>query len=128
MDSSSENRPSRDHRQECSRPRPRTKDTEASVLQKNKQKKQVFKIFFQAISKNKVFKNFSQAISKRGKQKGLCKFSPRFQTFSNKILRSQEIMLFSSRGQSNFRGLEALGPRTSKCVLEDSNFAVDASE
>ena len=39
-DSLSEDRPSRGQGQECSRPRPRTKDTAASVLQK---KKKVFK-------------------------------------------------------------------------------------
>ena len=45
-DSLSEDRPSRGQGQECSRPRPRTKDTAAaSVLQKK-----VFKKVFQAIS------------------------------------------------------------------------------
>ena len=43
----SEDRPSRGQAQECSRPRPRTKDTAAKVLQK---KKNVFKKVFQAIS------------------------------------------------------------------------------
>ena len=50
-DSSSEDKPSRGQGQEYSRPRPRTKDTSASVLQK------------------KGLKNFFQAISKREKQK-----------------------------------------------------------
>ena len=45
-DSLSEDRPSRGQGQECSRPRPRTKDTAASVFQKKK----VFKKVFQAIS------------------------------------------------------------------------------
>ena len=45
-DSLSEDRPSRGQEQECSRPRPRTKDTAASVLRKKK----VFKKVFQAIS------------------------------------------------------------------------------
>ena len=44
-DSLSEDRPSRGQGQECSRPRPRTKDTIASVLKKKKLKK-----LFQAIS------------------------------------------------------------------------------
>ena len=50
--------------------------------------------------------------------------SPKKQVFLqktiHKILRIPKILLFSSREQSNFRGLEASRPRTSKCVLEDS--------
>ena len=50
------------------------------------------------------------------------KCSPKkfFQTL-HKILTIQKILLSSSRGQANFRGLEASRPRprTSKCVLED---------
>ena len=45
-DSLFEDKPSRGQGQECSRPRPRTKDTAASALQKKK----VFKKFFQMIS------------------------------------------------------------------------------
>ena len=43
--------------------------------------------------------------------------------FSNKISTVQKIVLSSSRGQGNFRGLEASRPRprTSKSVLEDSS-------
>ena len=36
------------------------------------------------------------------------------------LLTPQKTVLSSSRGQGNFRGLEASRPRTSKCVLEDS--------
>ena len=39
-----------------------------------------------------------------------------------------KIVLSSSRGQANFRGLEASRPRTSKCVLEDVFEAKDVSE
>ena len=107
-DSLSEDRHSRGQGQECSRPRPRTKDTSASAIQKKK----VFTKIFQAISTKKCFpKNFSSAP----------------QNFNN----SKYIMLSSSRGQANFRGLEASRPRpktwpsrprprTSKSVLEDS--------
>ena len=58
-----------DQGQTLSRPRPRTKDTDASVLKKKKKcskfflgdlKKKVFKNFFPA---KKIFKNFFQAIS-----------------------------------------------------------------
>ena len=53
-------------------------------------------------------------------KKGVLKFSARFLAFSNKISTVQKIVLSSSRGQGNFRGLEASRPRprTSKCVLE----------
>ena len=42
-DSLSEDRPSRGQGQECSRPRPRTKDTAASVLQKKRFSKKFFR-------------------------------------------------------------------------------------
>ena len=48
----------------------------------------------------------------------------------HKILTFQKIVLSSSRGQANFRGLEASRPRprTSKCVLEDVLEAKDVLE
>ena len=49
-----EDRPSRGQGQECSRPRPRTKDTAASVLQKKK----TFKKVFQAISNLEAWPEF----------------------------------------------------------------------
>ena len=103
-DSLSEDRHSRGQGQECLRPRPRTKDTSASALQKKKKK--VFTKIFQAISTKKRFLN---------------NFSSAPQNFNN-----SKILLSSSRGQANFRGLEASRPRprTSKSVLEDSTSAV----
>ena len=100
-DSLCEDRHSRGQRQECSRPRPRTKDTSTSALQKKK----VFTKIFQAISTKKLFQKIFQALPK--------------------ILTIQKIVLSSSRGQANFRGLEASRPRprTSKSVLEDSTSA-----
>ena len=110
------NRPSRGqdhgHRRKCS------------------QKKKVFKIFFQAISK-KVFKNFFQAkkIFKKFLSGDLYLRKPKkrslqiFRKVSGVFQRNfngSKIVLSSSRGQGNFRGLEASRPRTSKCVLEDS--------
>ena len=50
-------------------------------------------------------------------------FSGDLQNFSN----SKNTALFSSRGQGNFRGLEASRPRTSKCVLEDSTYVYGSS-
>ena len=63
--SPSEDRSSRGHGQECSKPTPRTMDTGASILQK------------------KVFVNFFQAISKIGKQK---RFSQIFREVSGVFL------------------------------------------
>ena len=87
--------------------RPRTEMLEAKVKdqghkRKCSPKKKVFTKNFQAISKKNVFhKNFQALL---------------------KILTIQKIVLSSSRGQANFRGLEASWPRprprTSKCVLE----------
>ena len=76
------------------------KDTSASALQKKK-------------------KRSSQKFFKRSPQKNV--FQKIFQAL-HKILTIQKIVLSSSRGQANFRGLEASRPRprTSKCVLEDS--------
>ena len=80
-------------------PRPRTdtleaKDTSASALQKKKGPHKG------DLQKKKVFTKIFQAL--------------------HKILTNQKIVLSSSRGQANFRGLGASRPRTSKCVLEDS--------
>ena len=58
-DSLSEDRHSRGQGQECSRPRPKTKDTSASVLQKKK----VFKNFFQAISNSLAYPEFLIGVS-----------------------------------------------------------------
>ena len=105
-------------RQALSRPRPRTKDTGASILQKKRflknfqaiSKKRSSKIFFQA---KKVFKKFfSGDFHLRKTKKGLRKFTARFLALSNKISTVQKIVLSSSRGQANFRGLEASRPRT----------------
>ena len=74
------------------------KDTSASALEKKRSSQ---KFFRRSLQKN-VFQKIFQAL--------------------HKILTIQKIVLFSSRGQANFRGLEASRPkpRTSKCVLEDS--------
>ena len=110
---------------EDSRPRPRTafprtdtleaKDrnargqgqgprTQAQVL--SKKKKKVFTKIFQAISKTK--KMSSQKFFKRSPQKNV--FQNIFRAL-HKILTIQKIVLSSSRGQANFRGLETSRPR-----------------
>ena len=80
--------------QTLSRPRPRTKDTDASVLQKK-----IFKNFFQAISKKKVFKIFFRAkkifkhfFSRRSqleetKKEVFADFPQGFRRFPSKFLR-----------------------------------------
>ena len=87
----SEDRPSEGQGQECLRPR--TNDTGASVFKK---KKKVFKKLFKAIFKKMLFAKFPQD----------------FWRFSTKFLTIQKIVLPLTRGQGNFRELEALGPKT----------------
>ena len=81
----------------------KAKDTSASALQN---KKKVFTKIFQAISKRK--KRSSQKFFKRSPQKNV--FQTIFQAL-HIILTIQNIVLSSSRGQANFRGLEASRPR-----------------
>ena len=70
-------------------------------------KKRPSQNFFQAISKKKK-KKASQKFFRRSPQKNV--FQKIFQAL-HKILTIQKIVLFSSRGQGSFRGLEALRPR-----------------
>ena len=83
---------------------PRTQS--ASALRKKKKK--VFTKIFQAISKKKKKKRSSQKFFKRSPLKNV--FQTIFQAL-HKILTFQKIVLSSSRGQANFRGLEASRPR-----------------
>ena len=85
-DSLSEDRTSRGQGQECLRPR--TKDTSASALQKKRRSSQKF---FKRSPQKNAFQKIFQAL--------------------HKILTIQKIVLSSSRGQANFRGLEASRPR-----------------
>ena len=122
-------------RQTFWRPRPRTEETGASALQK---KRRFSKKFFKQSQKKGVQKFFSGERSSnnffsgdfhlRKTKKGLRKVSARFLALSNKILMVPKIVLSSSRGQGNFRGLEASRPRTSKCGLEDVFEAKDVLE
>ena len=50
-----------------------------------------------------------------------------FSSDLHKILTIKKIVLSSSRGQANFRGLEASRPRTSKCVLEAKDVLEDST-
>ena len=95
----------------------------AQVLSKKKKKK-VFTKIFQANSKKKKKKKKKKRSSQKFFKRSPLKnpFQKIFQPL-HKILTFQKVVLSSSRGQANFRGLEASRPRprprTSKCVLED---------
>ena len=93
----------------------------AQVLSKKKKKKGLHKNFSGDLQKKKKKKRSSQKFFKRSSLKNV--FQKIFQAL-HKILTFQKIVLSSSRGQANFRGLEASRPRprprTSKSVLEDS--------
>ena len=65
-------------------------------------------------------KIFFSGVLKKSKSKNLQKNKFFHKKTIYKVLRIAKILLFSSREQGNFRGLEASRPRTSKCVLEDS--------
>ena len=108
---------------------PRTQS--ASALQKKKKKRSSQKFFRRSPKKKKKKKKrSSQKCFKRSPRKNA--FQKIFQPL-HKILTFQKILLSSSRGQANFRGLEASRPRprtwpsrprprprTSKSILEDS--------
>ena len=79
----------------------------AQVLSKKKKKKGLHKNFsgdLKKKKKKKVFTKIFQAISTKKR------FPKIFQPL-HKILTFQKIVLSSSRGQANFRGLEASRPR-----------------
>ena len=106
--------------QTLSRPRTgmleaKAKDTKRKCSPKKK-KKSLHKNFSGDLQKKK---RSSQKFFKRSSLNNV--FQIIFQAL-HKILTFQKIVLSSSRGQANFRGLEASRPRprTSKCVLEDS--------
>ena len=81
-DSLSEDRHSRGQGQECSRPRPRTKDTKRKCSPKKKKKK-VFTKIFQVISTKKRFpKNFSTAPQTFNFPKNSAVLEPRTGQFS----------------------------------------------
>ena len=100
----------------------------AQVLSKKKKKKGLHKNFSGDLKKKKKKKKrSSQKFFKRSSLKNV--FQKIFQAL-HKILTFQKIVLSSSRGQANFRGLEASRPRprTSKSVLEDVLEAKDVFE
>ena len=98
--------------QTLSRPRTgmleaKAKDTSASALQKIKEKG-LHKNFLGGLQPKKKKKRSSEKFFKRSPQKNV--FQKIFQAL-HKILTIQKILLSSSRGQANFRRLEASRPR-----------------
>ena len=96
--------------------RPRTGTLEAKAKDRGhkrkcspKKKKKVFTKIFQAISRKKKKKRSLQKFFRRSPQRNVIQLI--FQAL-HKILTTQKIVLSSSRGQANFRGLEASRPRT----------------
>ena len=88
-------------------------------------KKKVFKHFFQAKRSSKFF--FRRSLLEETKKRSLQIFRKVSSVFPRNF-NGSKIVLSSSQGQGNFRGLEALRPRTSKCVLEDVLEAKDVLE
>ena len=92
------------------RPRPRTKDRCGDQVFSTTRS---LKFFFWRSPKKGFQKILSGDIQKRKTKKVFANFSRGFSAFSNKILTVQKLVLSSSRGQGNFRGLEASRPRPS---------------
>ena len=76
----------------------------------------------QVFSKKRSLKFFFRRSPIEEHKKDLRKVSARFLAFSNKILTVQKIVLSSSRRQGDFRGLEALTPRTWGFEAKAKNF------
>ena len=124
-------------RTQGSRPRPRTQKNFEAKATPSRGQSQGPRTQTQVFSKKKVPKNFFQAkkVFKIFFSGDLCLKKPKkrslqiFREVSGVFQRNfngSKIVLSSSRGQGNFRGLEASRPRprTSKCVLEDSTSVI----
>ena len=106
--------------------------TQAQVFSKKKglekifsgdlQKKRSWKKIFRRSPKKKLFKKIFRAFSSK---KRLLKFF--FRRSTKKNVNNSKKVLSSSRGQANFRGLEASRPRTSKGVLEAKDVLEDCN-
>ena len=100
-------------------------------------KKSSSKIFFRRSPKKglqnflqakKIFKNvFSGALYLRKPKKRSLEIFRKISGVFQRNFNGSKIELSSSRGQGNFRGLEASRPRTSKCVLEVKDVLEDST-
>ena len=86
------------------------------VFSKQKQKKGLQKFFSGEKGLQKIF--FRRSLLEETKKRSLQIFRKVSGVFQRNF-NGSKLVLPSSRGQANFRGLEASRPRTSKCVLED---------
>ena len=111
------------HKRKCS-PKKKKKRSSQKLFRRSPRKKKKKK-------KKGLHKNFSGDLQK--KKKKFCKRPPLKNVFQkifqalHKFLTFQKIVLSSSRGQANFRGLEASRPRTSKSVLEAKDVLEDST-
>ena len=109
-----------------SRPRTQTQVFSIKKLLKiffrRSQKKRSSKIFFRRKKFKKIF--FRRSLLEETKKRSLKIFHKVSGVFQQNFNRSK-IVLSSSRGQGNFRGLEA--SRTSKCVLEAKDVVKDST-
>ena len=113
----------KDTKRKCS-PKKKKRSSQ-KFFRRSPKKKRSSQQFFRRSPKKKVFTKIFQAISTKKRFPKNFSSTPQNLTF-------QKIVLSSSRGQANFRGLEASRPRprprTSKSVLEDVLEAKDVLE
>ena len=89
-------------------------------------KKKVLKIFFRRSQKKDLQKIFFRRYLLEETKKRSLQIFRKVSGVFQRSFNSSKIVLFSSRGQGNFRGLEASRPRTSKCVLEAKDVFEDS--
>ena len=119
-------------RTQGSRPRPRTQKNFEAKNQGHrrkcltKKKKWFSKFFFRRKRYSKIF--FGRSLFEETKKKSLQIF-PKVSGVFQRNFNGSKMVLSSSRGQGNFRGLEASRPRprTSKCVLEAKDVLEDST-
>ena len=119
-------------RTQGSRPRPRTQKNFEAKDQGHRRKcspKKSPRNFFSSDLKKTGLQNyfFRRSLLEETKKRSLQIFHKVSGVFQRNF-NGSKIVLSSSRGQGNFRGLEASKPRTSKCVVEDVLEAKDVLE
>ena len=103
------------------RPKPRTqKNFEAKAKDQGHRRK--------CSQKKKGLQNFfSGDLYLRKPKKKFLQVFRKVNSVSQRNFNGSKIVLSSSRGQGNFRGLEASRPRTSNCVLEAKDVLEDSN-
>ena len=114
-DSPSEDRPSSGQGQECSRPR--TKDTGASVIQKENNNNKI-KVFGRSPPKKGLQKFFSDDLQNFNNSKNAAVFEPRKRQFSRTLGFKTKVKDLTFEAEA----------KASKCVLEDVLEAKDVLE